>query len=216
MPRDRKIILRNDTAANWTSTNPILAQGEFGVESDTERAKIGDGTSTWTALSYINNWGSGGGGGSIAWGNITGTLSNQTDLQTALDGKADSVHTHSASDVVSGTFADSRIAESNVTQHETALSITESQITDLSDFQDLSFETVNKNLDASNATFTYTNGTLTSLQYTVSSGTITKTLNYTNDVLTSVVLSGDLPPGLSETTKTLSYTNGILTGVSYS
>jgi hypothetical protein len=31
----------------------------------------------------------GGGGGSTAWGAITGTLSNQTDLQTALDGKVD-------------------------------------------------------------------------------------------------------------------------------
>lgn len=31
----------------------------------------------------------GGGGGSAAWGDITGTLSDQTDLQTALDGKVD-------------------------------------------------------------------------------------------------------------------------------
>ena len=31
----------------------------------------------------------GGGGGSVAWGSITGTLSNQTDLQTALNGKVD-------------------------------------------------------------------------------------------------------------------------------
>ena len=29
----------------------------------------------------------GGGGGSVAWGDITGTLSSQTDLQSALDGK---------------------------------------------------------------------------------------------------------------------------------
>jgi len=32
---------------------------------------------------------SSGGGGGVAWGGITGTLSNQTDLQTALDGKFD-------------------------------------------------------------------------------------------------------------------------------
>ena len=30
----------------------------------------------------------GGGGGGASWGNITGTLSNQTDLQTALNAKA--------------------------------------------------------------------------------------------------------------------------------
>jgi len=36
----------------------------------------------------------GGGGGGGAWGTITGTLSDQTDLQTALDGKSDVGHTH--------------------------------------------------------------------------------------------------------------------------
>ena len=36
---------------------------------------------------------------SIVWGNITGTLSNQTDLQTALNGKAALIHTHVIADV---------------------------------------------------------------------------------------------------------------------
>ena len=44
-------------------------------------------------------------GASPAWGSITGTLSNQTDLQSALDGKAASSHTHSAADITSGTLA---------------------------------------------------------------------------------------------------------------
>jgi hypothetical protein len=33
------------------------------------------------------------------WGNITGTLSNQTDLQTALNGKSDITHTHASTDL---------------------------------------------------------------------------------------------------------------------
>lgn len=37
------------------------------------------------------------GGG--AWGEITGTLSDQTDLQTALDGKSDTGHTHPLSEL---------------------------------------------------------------------------------------------------------------------
>lgn len=41
----------------------------------------------------------GGGGGGATWGGITGTLSSQTDLQTALNGKAATVHTHAQSDV---------------------------------------------------------------------------------------------------------------------
>jgi len=40
-----------------------------------------------------------GGGGSVAWGEITGTLSDQPDLQTALDGKSDTGHTHPLSDL---------------------------------------------------------------------------------------------------------------------
>lgn len=41
------------------------------------------------------------------------------------------VHTHVAGDITSGTFADARIAETNVTQHQGALTITEAQISDL-------------------------------------------------------------------------------------
>lgn len=37
--------------------------------------------------------------GSVSWGAITGTLSNQTDLQTALNGKAPASHTHSPSEL---------------------------------------------------------------------------------------------------------------------
>lgn len=45
-----------------------------------------------SATKYLNEQGNfttpaGGGGGSVAWGAITGTLSSQTDLQTALDAK---------------------------------------------------------------------------------------------------------------------------------
>lgn len=47
-----QIQLRRDTAANWTSSNPTLAQGEMGIETDTAYYKIGDGTTAWTSLSY--------------------------------------------------------------------------------------------------------------------------------------------------------------------
>lgn len=47
-----KIIMRNDTAENWTTKNPTLLKGEFGVENDTNKFKIGDGTTAWKELSY--------------------------------------------------------------------------------------------------------------------------------------------------------------------
>jgi hypothetical protein len=45
---------RRDTAANWTSNNPTLAAGEIGLESDTSKFKIGNGSTAWTSLSYAN------------------------------------------------------------------------------------------------------------------------------------------------------------------
>lgn len=52
MPVQTIIKTRRDTAANWTSTDPILASGEVGLETDTTLIKYGDGTSAWTALPY--------------------------------------------------------------------------------------------------------------------------------------------------------------------
>ena len=47
-----KIQIRRDTAANWTSANPVLAQGELALETDTKKIKAGNGTAAWSALAY--------------------------------------------------------------------------------------------------------------------------------------------------------------------
>jgi hypothetical protein len=47
-----RIQLRRDTAANWTTANPVLAPGEAGVELDTGKFKLGDGSTAWTPLAY--------------------------------------------------------------------------------------------------------------------------------------------------------------------
>ena len=47
-----RIKLRRDTASNWTTTNPILAIGEPGWETDTRKIKLGDGTTAWRDLPY--------------------------------------------------------------------------------------------------------------------------------------------------------------------
>ena len=49
----QQIQLRNGTAAQWTAANPVLMQGEMGVESDTLKVKLGDGSTAWTSLSYF-------------------------------------------------------------------------------------------------------------------------------------------------------------------
>ena len=47
-----QIQMRRDTAANWTSAAPTLAAGEWGLETDTLKFKIGDGTTAWASLAY--------------------------------------------------------------------------------------------------------------------------------------------------------------------
>jgi len=54
MPRKTRIQVRRDTGVNWTSVNPILDDGEPGLETDTNRTKIGNGVSTWSQLGYQN------------------------------------------------------------------------------------------------------------------------------------------------------------------
>lgn len=46
--------IRHDEAADWTTRNPVLAQGEYGLETDTFLIKIGDGVTDWHHLRYLN------------------------------------------------------------------------------------------------------------------------------------------------------------------
>ena len=46
------IKLRRGTAAQWTAQNPVLSEGEIGLETDTRKFKAGDGTTAWTGLLY--------------------------------------------------------------------------------------------------------------------------------------------------------------------
>lgn len=47
-----QIQLRRGPAAEWTSANPVLAEGEIAVELDTSLFKIGNGITAWRDLPY--------------------------------------------------------------------------------------------------------------------------------------------------------------------
>jgi hypothetical protein len=47
-----QIQLRRGTSTEWTSSNPILAQGELALEINTGRFKTGNGVDRWNSLSY--------------------------------------------------------------------------------------------------------------------------------------------------------------------
>ena len=48
----RRILIRRDTAAAWTASNPTLASGELGGETDTGKLKLGNGSTAWNSLAY--------------------------------------------------------------------------------------------------------------------------------------------------------------------
>jgi hypothetical protein len=57
-------------AADWAAENPSLLPGEYGIESDTKKRKLGDGQTAWNDLAYETT----------AWGAITGVPADLLSL----------------------------------------------------------------------------------------------------------------------------------------
>lgn len=98
------------TAAERALFAPVVVGTRF-YTSDTARLAI------WTGTAWIEI--GPGAAGAVAWGSITGTLSLQTDLQSALDAKANSSHTHTQSDVTNlvTALAGKEPANANIQTH---------------------------------------------------------------------------------------------------
>jgi hypothetical protein len=50
-----RVLQRRDTEARWEAANPVLAEGELGIITDTKGYKIGDGVTAWNDLPYPSN-----------------------------------------------------------------------------------------------------------------------------------------------------------------
>lgn len=74
-----QIQLRRGTAAQWTSANPTLASGEVGFETDTNKEKIGDGTTAWNSLPYFGGGSPGGSSTQIQY-NSSGSFAGSANL----------------------------------------------------------------------------------------------------------------------------------------
>ena len=117
---------RRDTAASWTSSNPTLASGELGLETDTGKIKIGNGSTAWTSLTYAATGtitsvvaGTGLSGGTITSSGtiaIDSTVATLTGTQTLTNKTLTSPTVNTAtiaginsSNVATGTLADTII-----------------------------------------------------------------------------------------------------------
>lgn len=89
----RRILIRRDTAANWTSANPVLAQGELGGETNTGKLKLGDGSTAWNSLAYL--------------GGVT-SVNGQTGMVTGV------VTTSDTGTVTSAMLADGTITNADI------------------------------------------------------------------------------------------------------
>jgi len=89
----RRLLLRRDTAANWTSANPVLASGELGAETDTGKLKLGNGSTAWNSLAYL--------------GGVT-SVNGQTGIVTGI------VTTSDTGTVTSTMIADGTIVNADV------------------------------------------------------------------------------------------------------
>lgn len=71
-----RIQYRRDTKARWAEVNPVLMEGEVGLETDTKNIKMGDGSTAWNNLEY-----------GVGYSNITsdeGTSDNLAMSQKAV------------------------------------------------------------------------------------------------------------------------------------
>lgn len=136
--------LATPTAASDSATKGYVDAQVVEVESlegltDVTISDVGDGE-------VIQYWNAGGvwRNRTLAEAGIVTTSHTHTESDITDLGNYTTVgHAHATTDITSGTFADARIAETNVTQHEGALTITESQISDLQSYiSDITSESI--------------------------------------------------------------------------
>lgn len=102
MPTENKRFqIRRGTAAQWTTSNPVLAAGEQGFETDTRKSKVGDGTTAWTSLAYTDGGTGGNSFGTIAVSGQSNVVADQVnDILTLIAGGGITITTNAAGDSI--------------------------------------------------------------------------------------------------------------------
>ena len=91
---------RADTAANWTSVNPVLLNKQQGFETDTLQWKLGDGVTAWNSLPYFVG---GAGSGDMVLANVQTVTGKKTFGSAGAVGKLAVAGTTSGSTIIDAT-----------------------------------------------------------------------------------------------------------------
>jgi hypothetical protein len=123
-----QIQVRRGTAAQWTSTNPTLASGEWGFETDTGKVKIGNGSTNWTGLSYTGGTGtvtSITAGTGLSGGTITtsGTIAIDSTVATLTGNQVLTNKTISGASNTLSNIGNSSLTNSAITINGSAVSL---------------------------------------------------------------------------------------------
>ena len=134
-----QIQIRRGTASQWTSANPTLAAGEWGFETDTNKGKIGNGSTAWNSLSYILGVGDIDGvtaGTGLTGGGTSGTVTLAIDSTVAtLSGSQTLTNkTISGANNTLSSIGNSSLTNSTITINGTAVSLGGSVVIEASSF----------------------------------------------------------------------------------
>lgn len=144
-----RIKHKKDSSSNWNSKNPILLDGELGIESDTGRIKIGDGTTTWDKLKYSNSIRA----EQDSEGNlIIDHYATKIELTNAIDKL--NTHTHNINNDTTGTLSASRGGTGQTSLRNSANSLLNALETGSSNPQDADYY-IAQYAGGGNATTTY-------------------------------------------------------------
>lgn len=106
-----RIQFRRDTKARWAEINPVLMEGEIGLEIDTQHIKMGDGEHAWNDLEY-----------GVGYSNLTNEPGNNENLAASqklvtveLEKKADTEQVNNSLYNLEQKIGDRVVVEGNVT-----------------------------------------------------------------------------------------------------
>jgi hypothetical protein len=185
MPAQTVIKLRRGTASAWTSANPVLAAGEMGVETDTNKSKYGDGATAWNSLAYSVATSSG--GAAVDWNDVLNKPSTFSP----------SAHTHVLVDVTDVTAT---AAELNVLDGITA-STAELNLLD--------------GVTASTAELNYVDGVTSAIQTQIDGKAAAVHTHIVADItdLTATATELNVLDGITATVTELNYTDGVTSSI---